>query len=281
VTRARVDGVDQEVTGFKTQVIGGLMAFDFVAGSYAPGATAVVDDGTAADRGWRLGDTLAVTWPDGARGELKITGIYRSNFDDGVKTDVSVIDPHLDRGVDTSVFVKTRGGPSEETERILRRALGDSPAIRISDKQDLVRDFTGVVGIVLNVLFGMLALAVVVAVLGVVNTLAMSVHERAREIGMLRAVGLDRPGVGRIVRLESLVISLFGGVLGAGLGVFLAWAAGEVATDLESLDTWTFVLPWGRLALILAAAALVGVVAALWPARRAARLDILTAIKTE
>jgi putative ABC transport system permease protein len=281
VAQARVDGVDQEVTGFKTQVISGLLGFDFVAGSFAPGETAVVDNGTATARGWRLGDTLDVTWPDGARGKLKITGVYQSNFDDGVKTDISVLDPHLDRIVDTTVFVKTRGGASEETKRTLQKALGDSPAILVTDKQGLIGEFTGVVAIILNILFGMLALAVVVAVLGVVNTLAMSVHERAQEIGMLRAVGLDRPGVRRMVRLESLVISLFGGVLGVGLGIFIAWAAGEVAKDLENLDTWTLVLPWSRLALILAAAALVGVVAALWPARRAARLNILTAIKIE
>ena len=158
--------------------------------------------------------------------------------------------------------------------------VGDSPAIRISDKQDLVDEITGTVGIILNILYGMLALAVIVAVLGVVNTLAMSVHERVQEIGLLRAIGLDRSGVKRMVRLESVVISLFGGVLGVGLGVFFGWAVGELISTI-GIDTWTLVVPWGRLVLFLAAAALVGVVAALWPARQAARLDMLTAIKTE
>jgi putative ABC transport system permease protein len=176
--------------------------------------------------------------------------------------------------------VKTKGGPSGATKRALQQALGDSPAIRIQDKQDLVDDITGTVGVVLNLLYGMLALAVVVAVLGVVNTLAMSVHERAQEIGMLRAIGLDRSGVKRMVRLESVVISLFGGLLGAGLGVFFGWAVGELVTVL-GITTWTLVLPWGRLALTLAMAALVGVIAALWPARRAANLNILDAIKAE
>ena len=95
------------------------------------------------------------------------------------------MDRHLDRIADTQVFVKTEGGASEATKRTLERALGDSPAIRIQDKQDLVDDITGTIGIVLNLLYGMLALAVIVAVLGVVNTLAMSVHERSQEIGML------------------------------------------------------------------------------------------------
>jgi putative ABC transport system permease protein len=211
---------------------------------------------------------------------LEITGRYDSDFDDGVKTDISVMDPHLDRVADTEILVKTRGGAGAEAERTLRAALGDSPAIRIKDKQDLAGEITGTVGVILTILSGMLALAVVVAVLGVVNTLAMSVHERAREIGLLRAIGLDRAGVKRMVRLESMVISLFGGVLGVGLGIFLGWAVGRLVTTL-GVDTWTLVLPWGRLALCLAAAALVGVLAALWPARRAAKLDLLAAINAE
>jgi putative ABC transport system permease protein len=136
------------------------------------------------------------------------------------------------------------------------------------------------VALVLNILYGMLALAVVVAVLGVINTLAMSVHERTQEIGLLRAIGLDRSGVKQMIRLEALVISLLGGVLGIGLGVFLGWAVGELIATI-GIDTWAFVLPWSRLALFLAMAALVGVVAAVWPARRAANLDLLTAINTE
>jgi putative ABC transport system permease protein len=281
VTRANVGGVEQEVTGFRTATIGKLLGLDFTAGAYGrPGDTAVIDQDAATAHGWHVGDILPVSWPDAARGELKITGIYRSDFDEGVKTDISVIDPHLGRIADSDVFVKTAGGPSEATKRALRTSVDASPAIRISDKQDLVGEITGTVRIVLALLYGMLALAVVVAVLGVINTMAMSVHERAREIGLLRAIGLDRAGVKLMVRLESLVISLFGGVLGVGLGVFFGWAVGELISAI-AIDTWTFVLPWGRLVLFLAAAALVGVVAALWPARRAARLDVLTAINTE
>ncbi len=123
--------------------------------------------------------------------------------------------------------------------------------------------------LMLNMLYGLLAMAVLVAVLGVINTLAMSVFERSQEIGMLRAIGLDRKGIKRMVRLESLVISLFGGVLGIGLGVFLGWAAGELV-GREHADVRTRPA-LGRMALFLLLAATVGVLAALWPARRAAR----------
>ena len=276
--QARVDGTNQTVVGFRAEDVDELLDLGFIEGTFTAGNTAIVDQPTAAAKGWRLGDSLEVTWPDGASTRLEITGLYDSSFDDGVKADISVMDRHLDRVADTQVFVKTRNGASEATKRALQRALGDSPAIRIQDKQDLVDDITGTIGIVLNLLYGMLALAVIVAVLGVVNTLAMSVHERAPEIGMLRAIGLDRSAVKRMVRLESVVISLFGGLLGVGLGVFFGWAVGELVTVL-GVTTWTLVLPWGRLALTLAAAALVGVIAAQWPANRAAKLAILAAIE--
>jgi putative ABC transport system permease protein len=96
---------------------------------------------------------------------------------------------------------------------------------------------------------------------------------------MLRAIGLDRKGIKRMVRLESLVISLFGGVLGVGLGVFFGWAAGKLLA--LTLSTYELVLPWGRIGIFLALAAVVGILAALWPARRAARLNMLAAIKSE
>jgi putative ABC transport system permease protein len=278
--QASVEGTNQTVVGFKAEDVDELLDLGFIEGTFTAGETAIVDAPTATAKGWRLGDSIEVTWPDGVRADLTITGLYDSSFDDGVKTDISTMDRHLDRVADTTVFVKTEGGASEATRRTLQQALGNSPAIRIQDRRDLVDDITGTVGIVLNLLYGMLAIAVVIAVLGVVNTLAMSVHERAREIGMLRAIGLDRSGVKRMIRLESIVISLFGGLLGVGLGVFFGWAVGELVTVL-GITTWTLVLPWGRLALTLAASALVGVVASLWPARRAAKLDVLEAIQAE
>ncbi|MEV6107182.1 FtsX-like permease family protein [Streptomyces sp. NPDC051940] len=282
VTQARVGGLLQEVTGFRAATADELLGLNLVEGSFAStGQTAVVDDQTSAAHGWRPGDTLPVVWADGARGRLRLTGVYRDSFDDGVKTDVSVLAPHLDRTAASTVFVKTAHGPSEETARALARTLGDSPAVRISDKEHLVDDITGAVGVVLAILYGMLALAVVIAVLGVVNTLALSVHERTPEIGLLRAVGLDRRSAARMIRLESLVVCLFGGLLGLGLGVLFGWAAGELAAAQEGIDVWALVLPWDRLGLILAASALVGVAASFWPVRRAARLDVLTAIGSD
>jgi putative ABC transport system permease protein len=277
---ARVNGVPQTVVGFRTADIDKLLNLGMTEGSFGAGKTAIVDVETAAAEGWHVGDTIDIIWPDGVEDRLELTGLYHTSFDAGVRTDLSLMDPHLDRVADTSIFVKVEGGGGEAAQRTLRTALGDSPAIQIKDRRDVTDDITGAIGLVLNILYGMLALAVVVAVLGVVNTLAMSVHERTQEIGLLRAIGLDRSDVKRMVRLESVVISLFGGVLGVGLGIFLGWAVGRLVAAL-GVDTWEFVVPCGRLVLVLAAAALVGVVAALWPARRAAKLDVLAAIRTE
>jgi putative ABC transport system permease protein len=157
--------------------------------------------------------------------------------------------------------------------------MDTNPAIKIQDKKDISNEIAKMFTLMLNMLYGLLAMAVIVAVLGVINTLAMSVFERSQEIGMLRAIGLDRKGIKRMVRLESLVISLFGGVLGVGLGVFFGWAAGQLMGT--TMATYELVLPWGRMGLFLLLAAAVGVLAALWPARRAARLNMLQAIKAE
>ncbi|GGU80106.1 hypothetical protein GCM10010211_52780 [Streptomyces albospinus] len=128
-------------------------------------------------------------------------------------------------------------------------------------------------------MYGLLGMSLIIAVLGVINTLAMSVFERRSEIGMLRAVGLDHGAVKRMIRLESVVISLFGAVAGVVLGLFIAWAAGDAITP--DVQGCVMVVPWPRIALFLPLAALLGVLAASWPARRAANLDLLGAIKTE
>ncbi|MFE1407453.1 ABC transporter permease [Streptomyces sp. NPDC058770] len=175
--------------------------------------------------------------------------------------------------------MRTTGGPSHTGKQSIAKALGDSPAILVRSKQDVSATIAGNISVLLNILYGLMAMTVLISVLGIVNTLAMSVFERASEIGMLRAIGLDQHGTKRMVRLEPLAISLFGGALGIGLGVFLGWAGGHVlATDMH---TYGLVLPWGRIALALALAATIGVLAALWPARRAAKLNPLTAIRTQ
>ncbi|MEV8479987.1 FtsX-like permease family protein [Streptomyces sp. NPDC051173] len=279
---SRIDGDHEQLTGVDGKSITELTKLDFTAGSFdgLTAGKAVVDESTAKTHGWKLGSTVDATFEDGKHGKLTVSGVYKGNeLMRGIMVDTTTLAPHQSTVNDQQVMVKTKAGASDSAKDSLRKALGDNPAIQIQDKKDISNDIASSISLMLNMLYGLLAMAVIVAVLGVVNTLAMSVFERSQEIGMLRAIGLDRKGIKRMVRLESLVISLFGGVLGVGLGVFLGWAAGELLG--KSLGTYEMVLPWGRMAFFLLMAALVGILAALWPARRAAKLNMLTAIKTE
>ncbi|GGX68337.1 ABC transporter [Streptomyces minutiscleroticus] len=278
---ARIDGATEYLTGVDGAAIGELTDLAVEDGAFeVGGARVVVDDATAEDHGWRAGSRFTVAYEDGAKQRLTVAGVYEGNeMIRGIMLDTAVLAPHQSDPSDMQVMVKTAGGASAAAEDRLEKALGNNPGILVQDKKDVSEGIAQMFTLMLNMLYGLLAMAVIVAVLGVVNTLAMSVFERSQEIGMLRAIGLDRRGVKRMVRLESLVISLFGGVLGVGLGVFFGWAAGQLVGG--GMATYELVLPWGRMAVFLLLAAVVGVLAALWPARRAARLDMLAAIKAE
>ncbi|MCX5169501.1 ABC transporter permease [Streptomyces antibioticus] len=277
---ARIGGTTEYLTGV-TPAIGELTDLKVEDGTFAVGGTkVVVDRDTAKDHGWKAGSAFTAAYEDGEKQKLTVAGVYEGNeLIRGIMLDASVLAPHQEDPTDMQVMVKTSGGASDAAKDRLEKALGSNPAIKVQSKQDLSDEIAQMFTLMLNMLYGLLAMAVIVAVLGVINTLAMSVFERSQEIGMLRAIGLDRRAVKRMVRLESLVISLFGGVLGIGLGVFFGWAAGELLGT--RMATYELVLPWDRMALFLLLAAGVGVLAALWPARRAARLNMLAAIKSE
>jgi putative ABC transport system permease protein len=279
-----IDDTSEFVTGVNGDTIGKLTSLTLDDGTFKVGGNqVVVDDRTAKSRDWKAGSTFTVTYDDGRKQRLTVAGVFEGNeVVSGIMLDNAQLAPHrtdaADR-TDMQVMVKTSDGATSATKDKLVKALGANPAIKIQDKKSISNEIAQMFTLMLNMLYGLLAMAVLVAVLGVINTLAMSVFERSQEIGMLRAIGLDRKGIKRMVRLESLVISLFGGVLGIGLGVFFGWAAGQLLG--ASMPTYELVLPWARMALFLLLAATVGILAALWPARRAARMNMLTAIKSE
>ncbi|MER5279460.1 FtsX-like permease family protein [Streptomyces sp. NPDC002809] len=239
-----------------------------------------VSDKTAKSQGWTTGDNVPVTYGDDKKGSLKIGALYKDNeFLSPVLIPRDVVAPHEGRADIREIWVKTDGGASTANEQALVDALGDNPGMSIMDRDDIRDMFGGSINLAMNIMYGLLAMALIIAVLGVVNTLAMSVFERQQEIGMLRAIGLDRRKVKRMIRLEAVVISLFGAVVGIALGLFLGWAIGR--TVAAEIPQYVLVVPWGRIAVFLLLAGLVGVLAAMWPARSAAKLNMLTAIKTE
>ncbi|MFE2063680.1 ABC transporter permease [Streptomyces sp. NPDC059467] len=278
---SRIDGGTEFLTGVDGSAIGRLTDLTVDSGSFKVGGSdVVVDDDTAKSHGWKAGSVFTVHYEDGKAQRLTVAGVYEGNqMIRGIMLDNTTLTPHVTDPADMQVMVKTADGATAATKDRLEKALGSNPAIQVQDKQDLSDSIAQVFTLILNMVYGLLAMAVIVAVLGVINTLAMSVFERSQEIGMLRAIGLDRKAVKRMVRLESLVISLFGGVLGIGLGVFFGWAAGRLVG--AKMPTYELVLPWTRMAVFLLLAGTVGILAALWPARRAAKLNMLSAIKSE
>ncbi|MGW1186517.1 ABC transporter permease [Streptomyces sp. NPDC002559] len=239
-----------------------------------------VDEKTAKSNGWKTGDTLPVKFEDEKNGELKVGAVYKGNeFLSPVLLPRDIADRHGSLANIREVWLKMDGGATEANEQAVVDALGDNPAMSIMDRQDIRDMFGGSVNLAMNIMYGLLAMALIIAVLGVINTLAMSVFERQQEIGMLRAIGLDRRRVKRMIRLEAVVISLFGAVIGVALGMFLGWAIGQTLSS--DIPEYALVIPWDRIAVFLVLAGAVGVLAALWPARSAAKLNMLTAIKTE
>ncbi|MFI9627161.1 ABC transporter permease [Streptomyces sp. NPDC052042] len=239
-----------------------------------------VDQKAAKTNGWKTGDTVAVEYEDGKKEKLKVGAVYEDNeFLSSALMSKDLLNRHTDHPYIREIWLKMDGGETAANEKAVVKALGDNPAMSVIDRQGIRDMFGGFVNTALNIMYGLLAMALIIAVLGVVNTLAMSVFERQQEIGMLRAIGLDRRRVKRMIRLEAVVISLFGAVIGVALGSFLGWAIGQTLKD--SLPGYALVIPWDRIGIFLVLAGLVGVLASLWPARSAAKLNMLTAIKTE
>jgi putative ABC transport system permease protein len=150
--------------------------------------------------------------------------------------------------------------------------------VSVENGQEYQDSQSGQIDFVLNMLYVLLLFSVVIAVLGIINTLALSVFERTREIGLLRAVGLRRRQLAGMITIEAVTTALFGAVLGTALGLGLGIA---LQRGLRSQGLDTLAIPWSTVAVVLVASAIVGVLAAILPAVRASRLDILRAIATE
>ncbi|MGW1766619.1 ABC transporter permease [Streptomyces sp. NPDC002073] len=276
--------VYHSASGVTPKDIDQLLKLEVLSGSTASLAEGkvAVDDKTAKKAGLTVGETFEAKFDDKKKETLTVGAVYKGNeFVSPYVMDAKILDRHAggERPTVREVFVKMDGGETSANEQKIVDALGSNPAISVQDQTDIRNTFGGIINLMLNIMYGLLGMALLIAVLGVVNTLAMSVFERQQEIGMLRAIGLDRARVKNMIRLEAVAISLFGAVIGVGLGTFLAWAIGQ--TIKNEIPGYALVIPFDRIGIFLLLAALVGVLAAMWPARSAARLNMLTAIKTE
>ncbi|WP_156726981.1 ABC transporter permease [Streptomyces apocyni] len=243
-----------------------------------------VGDIYAAKHGVKVGDELTVAFDRGRTATLKVAAITSddTSLDKGAKytniTTAAAYVPADQMPQNMMILAEAREGKADEAYAALKASLADSPAVKVQNQADYKEDLKNQVGQLLNIVYGLLALAIIVAVLGVVNTLALSVVERTREIGLMRAIGLSRRQLRRMIRLESVVIALFGALLGLGLG--MAWGAtAQKLLALEGLKVLE--IPWTTIGTVFVASAFVGLFAALVPAFRAGRMNVLNAIATE
>ncbi|MEV7088371.1 FtsX-like permease family protein [Streptomyces sp. NPDC093085] len=234
--------------------------------------------------GVTVGDMVKVSFAGGRTATLKVAAITSddTNVDKGAKyLNITTAERYVpaDRmPQNLMMFAAAEKGKEKQAYAALKEALAPYPQYQVQNQADFKQELRDQVSQLLNIVYGLLALAIIVAVLGVVNTLALSVVERTREIGLLRAIGLSRRQLRRMIRLESVVIALFGALLGLGLG--LVW--GVTAQKLLVLEGMRILsIPWPTIATVFVASAFVGLVAALVPAFRAARMNVLNAIATE
>jgi len=277
---ATVEGSPQLVTVADPPALDGVVDLDVVEGSLAAvgvGGLAVSDD-VADDRAWRLGSEASVTFADGTTSRLAVAAVYRTS---GVAGDYLISRatwaPHAPQDADTMVLVSLSDGVSLDQGRVaIERIVEPFGRPPVQDRDEYAAATTQGVDMMLGIVYALLALAVVIALMGIANTLSLSVHERTRELGLLRAVGQTRRQVRRMVRWEAVVTALFGTLGGTAVGLLLGWALVQAA----GAETARFSVPVGRLVAVVAAGALAGAAAALRPSRRATRVDVLRAIAT-
>ena len=274
--RGRALGDKVAVDGVETDAITKVLADDAL-GSVAPGK-AVVTDRFAADHDLAVGDRFKLTAPAGDRLDLRVGAIAEPDkFNPLAFGEVTIDRASFEKSFSAEreryAFVTASGASQPQLER----ALAGFSDVKLQSKAEFQSDQTAWVDQILGIFYALLGLAVIVSLFGIVNTLALSVMERTRELGMLRALGMSRRQVRRMVRHESVVTALIGGVLGIAIGLFLA----ALATAALSGEGLRFAVPVGSLAAFTVVAAVAGVLAAIGPARRAARLDVLRALQYE
>jgi putative ABC transport system permease protein len=284
--QAKVAGGQATVTGLDPATITKGYRFEWKHGSDAAlrqlGRNGViVTDTFATGKSLRLGSRVRVVTPDDKTHEFVVKGIYKAPALGSVLGSVSlsrdVFDATFARPQNQDTFITVRGTPTQATQRSLEGKLAAYPDTKLQTRKQFITSQESSVSTLLSLLYVLLALSVIVSLFGMVNALALSVLERTRELGMLRAVGMTRREVRRLVRYESVITASIGAVLGLPLGIFLA----ALVTRALSSQGIVFALPGTSLVVFAVLAVVAGVAAAILPARRAAGLNVLEALQYE
>jgi len=239
-----------------------------------------VHEEIATERGLSVGDPFRMEFPETGERKMEIAGIFEESRIVGSYA-VGLDAQQVAYASDLDQFLMLNAAPNVPlagARRAVDEVVEGFPNVKVRDQAELQEEQERQVDQLLGLVTALLALAILIALLGIVNTLALSVIERTRELGLLRAVGLSRRQTRAMVRWESVIIALFGGILGLGVGALFGWALVTAIAD-EGFSELAF--PIGRLVVFLVLAGIAGVLAAVGPARRAAKLNVLEAIATE
>ena len=277
----KIDGKGQYLTTINPATVEGVYDIGLTSGSYADltPETIFVSQQYAENNDAKLGDTIAVTLADAQVKTLSIAGIYE--FDELAGKYTVSRDLTKDTTVitfDLGVYIKIKSGVSEESARTALQAAVDKYGQgTLLSKREYIDSQSGQINQLLGLIYGLLFLSVIIAVVGIIITLLLSVFERQREIGLLRAVGMTKSQVRTTVRWESVITSLLGAVVGIVLGVGLGWV---IVYALRDQGLSSFSVPVGTTVSILIMAFVIGILAAVYPAWRATRVNLLAAITT-
>jgi putative ABC transport system permease protein len=278
-----VSAVTDQLTGIEPLALRDTYRFHWLHGSDADlqrlvGTAAVVEEQFAKAHGVSVGERFRVTGPTGHRATLTAIAEYRDpQLMQGVMVDVAQFRALSSLRDPLSYFVTLAAGTDvAAAQRQVKAALASFPSAKVRTSAQY-SDYIGAqLDQLVYLLYALLAMSIVISMFGIANSLFLSIHERTRELGMLRAIGATAAQVRRMIRYESVITSLIGGVLGTGVGILFAWLTTFAVKDLGV----GFSIPVGQLAAFLLLAVVVGVLGAVAPARRAARLQILDAVRS-
>ena len=278
----RVDGSTAFITGLDPATVDQVAVLEL--SPEAPqgledGKIAVHDD-VMADNGWQVGDTVPAEFATVGEAPLEIGGTFGENSLVGdYVISLGTYERYFQQQLDTFVMVKIEEGADATTVTTdVESATEEFGNIQVQDQTAFREQQAGFINQLLGLITALLLMSILIAVFGIVNTLGLSIFERTRELGLLRAVGMSRRQVKRMIRWESVIIAIMGALIGVVIGVFFGWALQQA---LAPEGVTELVIPAGQLAIYVFLAALVGVLAAIWPARRAAKLDVLESISYE
>ena len=261
------------------------------AGTLLPGPGEVVmEESIAADNGWTIGGEATLRFEQAGQRTFTLVGTAAGPAWNGlISVSRSQWADLFPSSSDSQIYIQAAPGVSPDDLKAAVEALpiaAELPTVSVQTEDDLQTQAEEGINQLLNLILALLGVTVIIGMLGVTNTMALSVFERTREIGLLRAVGLDRPAARWMVRMEAVIVSVFGCLLGVGLGVLFGWA---IVRSLRDVGVTSFLIPWtpaswsvssllGSLLFWVAATAVLGVAFASYPARRAAKLKVVEAI---